>query len=320
MDRTIWRVIFILVPLITTSYDAYASCGSSFCVLNTSWDMQSGGGSAGSARIDLRYEYINQDQLREGTKNISAAENTDEIVEHSTVNRNSVVTMDYAFNSQWGISAAVPYVSRTHSHTDTTTLPETDESWDFAALSDTRVLGHYHYKTTLESPIAYGVEFGLKLPTGSHTLDNAEGTIAERALQPGTGTTDVILGGYVSSHTLHEGLTWFAHGLLQITTGEKDHFKPGNRISVTGGLRYPFAEGLAGLFQASALIKQRDAGDEAEPDLSGGRFLYASPGIGYSMNHDTQMYAFVQLPVIQNVNGIQLVAERSYVAGFSTRF
>ena len=40
-----------------------------------------------------------------------------------------------------------------------------------------------------------GVLFGLKLPTGKTTCECA-GRPAERTLQPGSGTTDALLGGY----------------------------------------------------------------------------------------------------------------------------
>ena len=74
------------------------------------------------------------------------------------------------------------------------------------------------------------------------------------------------------------------------------------------------------MMQLNALVRGRDRGSQAEPDDSGGRFVYLSPGIGYSISRRTQLYGFVQLPVYQHVNGVQLVSDWSAVLGVTTRF
>ena len=43
---------------------------------------------------------------------------------------------------------------------------------------------------------AFGLQFGIKLPTGKFDVANDEGEVAERSLQPGSGTTDAILGAF----------------------------------------------------------------------------------------------------------------------------
>ena len=45
-----------------------------------------------------------------------------------------------------------------------------------------------------------------------------------------------------------------------------------------------------------------------------------SPGLTYAITPKVQVYAFVQLPVYQHVNGVQLVSDRSYAAGVSMQF
>ena len=49
-------------------------------------------------------------------------------------------------------------------------------------------------------------------------------------------------------------------------------------------------------------------GAQAEPDDSGGRSLFLSPGVGYAVSKDVQLYGFLQLPLYQYVNGVQLTA------------
>ena len=68
------------------------------------------------------------------------------------------------------------------------------------------------------------------------------------------------------------------------------------------------------------LAKGRDSGENAEPEDSGQRMLYASPGITYNVGPRAQLYAFVQVPLYQSVNGVQLVADWSAAAGVSWKF
>jgi hypothetical protein len=48
--------------------------------------------------------------------------------------------------------------------------------------------------------------------------------------------------------------------------------------------------------------------------------VFVSPGVSWNLSKATQLYAFVQLPIYQSVNGVQLTASRSFLAGVSSRF
>jgi hypothetical protein len=74
------------------------------------------------------------------------------------------------------------------------------------------------------------------------------------------------------------------------------------------------------MLQANAVFKGRDSGPNAEPDDSGQRQLFVSPGMSWNATRDMQVYAFVQLPLYQAVNGVQLTADWSALAGVSFRF
>lgn len=297
----------------------WASCGSAFCTVNTSQDVQGVGSDAGTLRLDLRYEYIRQDRLRSGTHNISADQDTGEVTELQTINRNWIATLDYAFDAHWAVSVALPLVERKHSHIADPSGAATFEQWDFSRLSDARVIGRYQFARDEHAGHA-GLQFGLKLPTGDYRVANADGAVAERALQPGTGSTDLILGAYYSRPAGLHGLGWFAQGSYQRVVETRDGFRPGDQVSVTGGLTYPITEHLALLGQLNALHKGRDTGPNAEPDLSGGNFVYASPGVSVAVDRNVQLYGFLQFPLYRNVNGIQLTAERAVVAGVSMQF
>ena len=57
-------------------------------------------------------------------------------------------------------------------------------------------------------------------------------------------------------------------------------------------------------FQAHA-----DVGNTDEPEENtGGKWVFVSPGLKFYLSDDISLYGFVQLPVYQNVNGIQQTA------------
>ena len=298
---------------------AHASCGSAFCVLNTNWSTQGMANEPGTARLDLRYEFIDQKHLRSGRRQITAAEDTGDTTELRTTNRNLLGTLDYALTNNWTVSAAAPIVSRSHSHIADPAGAANVEAWNFTKIGDLRLLAFYRFDNP-DPMVNYGLITGLKLPTGDYRVRNAEGTMAERALQPGTGSTDLVLGGYYSAPAAHLDSSWFAQALVQQAAATKDGFKPGAQYLLNLGYRHPVSESWHALVQVNASIKGRDAGVNAEPDLSGSNTVFLSPGLGYALSRDAQLYGYVQLPVYRHVNGVQLSANWAAIAGVSVRF
>ncbi len=299
---------------------ASASCGAAFCALNTMWSTQGVPADAGTARLDMRYEYVNQNQLLRGRHRISQAEDDSDTTERRTVNENLVTTLDYAFSRNWAVSASVPIVHRVHSHVADPMGAATEESWRFTKVADARVLGLYRFDNEKNPLVSYGLTFGVKLPTGDHRVRNSDGALAERALQPGSGSTDLVLGGFFSGAALTMDSSWWVQALVQQAVQTKDNFKPGNQYQLNLGYRHPFDSSFRGLLQLNTLVKGRDSGEEAEPELSGSKTVFLSPGLSYSITRDAELYGFFQLPIYRYVNGIQLSASSALVFGITTRF
>lgn len=228
---------------------------------------------------------------------------------------------DYTFNEKWGISATLPVLDRDHLHIHNHMGGQIPERWTFTEAGDLRVLGRRQWRgESLEAQRLdfYGVNFGLKLPTGRRDVRNVDGDLAERTLQPGSGTTDLLLGGYFR-RMYGSGHTWFANVLVRQALNTSDNYKPGAQESLDLGYRYEASERLGLMLQLNFLHKHRDQGIEAEPGDTGGRFLFLSPGTSYALTHSVQLYGFVQLPVYQYVNGVQLTADWALVVGIGAR-
>jgi hypothetical protein len=301
--------------------DAAASCGTAFCMVNTSWNVQ-GVWTEPGGRLDLRFEYIDQDQPRAGSREVRVGEIPKHHDEVRTVNRNWLATYDYAFDEAWGVSATLPVLDRSHAHIHNHHGAQIHDRWNFTELGDMRVLGRRQWRgESLEAQRLdfYGANFGLELPTGKQDVENGDGALAERTLQPGTGTTDLLLGGYFR-RMLGSGDSWFVDVLLQQPLNTHDDFRPGARISLDAGYRREMTEKIGLMLQLNYLHRRRDKGAEAESEDSGGDALFASPGLSYALTSGLQAYGFLQLPLYQYVNGVQLTADWALVAGVSARF
>lgn len=301
---------------------ALASCGAAFCSLNTEWTAESAATAQGGS-FDLRYEHIDQSQPRAGSKKIGVGGIPHHHDEVSTRNQNVIATYSRMFESGWGFSIAAPFTSRRHLHIHNHRGEKIEERWKFDEPGDVRATGRYQMALAGAdgaNPSRVGLIFGLKLPTGRTRVANSAGDVAERGLQPGSGTTDAILGGYFHQDLHERGASWFAQAQYQRALNSKDQFKPGAQFSIDAGYGQSVMDKLSLHVQLNAVVKGRDRGAEAEPEDSGGRFLFVSPGVSYSVSDKTRAYAFFQQPLYQHVNGVQLTAKNAVVVGVTHRF
>lgn len=323
----------LVAALIFTTANAYASCGSSFCSVNTHWDTQ-GLANDDTLRIDLRYSYAKADTLRGGSSKIAPAQPTGsdtEIENLRTINQLLNLDLDYAVSPKWNVALDMPLVLRDHTHTFDSSIsgPFVQEA-KFSGLGDVRVLGKYKFDSA-EHHAGSGMSFGIKLPTGAidKTMtppDPADPTTPyalERSAQPGTGSTDLLLGAYHHRDTEDSAWGWFVSGLLQSAVKTRDDYRPGNSFNLDMGAHYPFSPALTGLLQLNAQFKNRDTGLNANP-ASGGHSLNLSPGLSFVVAPKTNLYSFVQVALLQYANtdpadpgAGQLTAPWSFAVGIS---
>jgi hypothetical protein len=294
---------------------AVFACSSCGCTLSSDWDSQGYAVTPG-LRIDLRYDYLNQSQLRSGTGKVdrgSISFPTDKEIEQGTKNQYTTLGFDYSTSKNWGINVQVPYIYRTH-----TTIAEGDvdvSSSKTSNIGDIRILGRYQ---GLSDDQNIGLQFGLKLPTGSFHDVFRDGPQAggdlDRGLQAGTGTTDLLLGAFHFG-PINQNWDYFAQGVVQQAFAERDGYKSGTSLNVNAGVRYMASEEIIPQLQINAKTGARDSGVNADRDNSGGTLIYLSPGITMGMGKNLKAFGFLQLPVYQKVNGFQLAPRYTFSVG-----
>ena len=294
--------------------EAFA-CSSCGCTLSSSWDSQGFATSSGF-RFDIRYDYLNQSQLRSGSDAVERADFAPpqaREIEIATINRYTTLGFDYSPNADWGINLQLPYIDRRHS---TVTEDETEVSTSHSgSLGDVRLLARYQGFTPERN---VGIQFGLKLPTGSHAVDFSGGPEAgqrlDRGLQPGSGSTDALLGAYKFG-TINQDWDYFVDGQMQVAIATSDHFRSGTSLNLNAGLRYMGNETFIPQIQINARGVRRDSGAEADVDNSGGTLVDLSPGLSVIVAKKVSLYGFVQLPLYQRVNGFQLAPRTTVSMG-----
>ncbi len=304
--------IALLFP--TAAAFACASCG---CSLSSDWDSQ-GLSSGPGFRFDLRYDFLNQNQIRSGTGKVSSWPVDGHEQELYTKNRYLTASVDYSASPNWGINLQLPYIDRSHA-TNSFAFDGSDAGTSHThSLGDIKLIGRY---TGLSEEKNFGIQFGVKLPTGKHTESFSGGAIAgdplDRGLQPGTGTTDAIVGIFKFA-SISQNWDYFAQATTQLALNRRDDFKPGNSLNINVGLRYMGFGNIVPQLQINGRVSAIDSGINASPDDSGGKTFYLSPGASITVTEKIKAYVFIQLPVYQNLNGYQLAPK--YTVSVGTRF
>lgn len=306
--------------LLAVAGPVHASCGTGTCALNSHWQTQDVSGQSGQ-RLDIRYEYIRQDQPRAGNENVDIGAIPRHHDEVETLNHNLILRYDYSAGQKWGLTVQAPIVNRDHYHIHNHMGGQIDERWRFTHLGDVRLIARYAPVPNPETSTDFGILAGFKLPTGRTDVSNGE-DLAERTLQPGSGTTDAIIGLYASRpfNLWNRSARLFVQSQAQLPMNTHEGFRPGNQYTLDVGIAYPQIGDFSGLFQINALIKDHDHGPEAEEADSGGASVWLSPGASYAVTHSTRIYGFVQLPLYQRVRGIQVVTNWTISVGASVGF
>jgi hypothetical protein len=318
-----------LAGLAITLSGGASACSSCGCSLGTEWADQNLASTEAGLRLNLRYDFIDQNQLRSGSDKAdpgAIAYPTDREVQQGTLTRSYVLGGDYSFGRDWGVNVQLPWLDREHQTIDE---GEAEVATSHTrGIGDLRILGRYQGSFNgafggFFEDHRIGLQFGLKLPTGAihdrfATGPNAGETI-DRGLQNGTGTTDLLLGAYNAGSIVHR---WDRFEQLQIKQAldSKEQFRPGTQVALNLGVRYVATEWLITQLQLNAKFEGRETGAQADYDNSGSRTVYLSPGVTVGIGTPWSAYGFVQLPVYQYYNGDQLAPQYIVSAGLNYRF
>jgi hypothetical protein len=341
---------FALCPLaigaLPLTAHACATCG---CSLST--DAATGYSSQSGWRVNLEYDYIDQDLLRGVASPTQVVNHPSDPsldggeIEKRTTNRYLNLSISYRPNADWGLTLLVPYVQRDHSTYGVQTQPFTPaeiapnriSATSVSGLGDIKLVASYQGFLLTHN---LGVQFGVKLRTGNYGGQTADGTIVgtpvrfksgpwigqalDTSLQAGNGSTDLIVGAYYYQ-PISQDFDAFVNGQFEASVAHRmdaqgADFRPGNQLTMSAGLRYEAHPNWVPQLQLNLVHKSADQGAFADAPDTAGNVAYLSPGTTVSLRKNVQVYAFAQLPVYSHLQGYQLFPRWTASAGISAAF
>jgi hypothetical protein len=336
------------IVLLPQAAHACATCG---CTLST--DAATGYSATSGWRINIDYTFINQNQLRSGSSRATPQQVVNQPsdaslgggeIEKGTINRYINVSATYRFNADWGVTFLVPYVTRDHETYGTQLAPYTPSETasdqisgaHVAGIGDAKIIASYQGFLPTHN---LGVQFGVKLPTGDYGGQAEDGNLVghpvtfntgpnlgqslDSSLQAGTGSTDLIVGGYYFQ-PVSQNFDAFVNGQFQAAVKENldtpgADYRPGNLATVSFGVRYEAHANWVPQLQINWLHKMADQGFLADRPDTEGTVAYLSPGISGSLSKNLQVYAFVQVPIYSHLQGYQLFPGWTGTVGVSMK-
>ena len=305
---------------------AVASCGSAFCMVNTNWGVQGVWNEPGF-RGDLRFEYIDQDQPRTGTTNIAVGEIPRHHDEVRTINRNLFATLDYGISEALGVSVN-PAVGRPRARAH----PQPRGRARSARRGNSRASATCGSSAAISFRRRRGSAGDAAAVLRRHRrIEAADRQDDGHQRRRRAGRADAATRyrhdrradrrAITARRSATSNASWFVQANFQL---------PINSVS-----RIPAGQAIAGR-RRRALGRDRQAGPDAAAQRAftrratpapkrsrktrAARTFSLSPGFTYAVTPTVQVYAFVQLPMYQRVNGVQLIADRSYAVGVSAQF
>jgi hypothetical protein len=266
-------------------------------------------------------------------------------IEKDTTNRYLNLTVGYRPNADWGFTAVIPHVQRDHTTYGVQTAPFTPteiapgqiSGTSLSGLGDIKLIANYQGFLPTHN---FGVQWGVKLPTGRYggqTDDGAfvghpvlftsgplAGAALDSSLQAGTGSTDLIAGAYYYQ-PVSQDFDAFVNAQFETAVSERMHasgadYRPGNQLTLSGGLRYEAHPDWVPQLQINLSHKSADQGAFADRADTAGTVAYLSPGVTVSVRSRLQVYAFAQLPVYSRLQGYQLFPRWTASVGLSAGF
>jgi hypothetical protein len=224
----------------------------------------------------------------------------------------------------WAFSASLPYVSRYHEHIHNGPGGSEVQRWRYSGPGDLELLAT-RYLDGGDGSARYYARAGVKAPTGDTTVEEVDGEQPEPTSRPGTGSWDLLAGlgaeWRVRAPGAAEGKTMPIRLSLsgRLPGRGTEDYRGGAELLAHAGTEYAAVGPAAALVQVNFRARGKDdvGTTDEEAGNTGGTSLYLSPGARVTIAPRTSIYGLFQVPVLQRVNGIQLVARSNLYVGIS---
>jgi len=297
------KISFLLIIIFFCNYSAFNLLAQGCCTAGSS---TFGGLERGISKLGTLTAGVSF--LRNG---LNATYNGREEIS-DPLNRTASVSsfnLEFEYGLAEKVSVLISGAYVVKSRETTVRSSETNEteviSFDGKGIGDLIILGKYEViSPDILSTFGLTLGGGVKLPVGSYTQE-VYGSRLAIDLQPGTGSTDVLLWGNIYKGFLPFSFSLFGNILYRYAGSNLNGYRFGDELIFSLDGEYYFTTYLA----ASLSLRGRFA----QEDFWGGRFLPSTGGTYYDLTpaiiyteSTLSLKLFYMAPLYRNVQGIQL--------------
>jgi hypothetical protein len=284
------------------------ACACGCGVFDVGGDTMVANGAA--HEVFVEYDDLDQTTNFAGAARAPAANNTDKEIKSNFL----VVGGQVMLNQDWSLMGEIPLTNRAFRTTD----PGSPTTFNAASLGDIRVMAVY---TGLSHDMSTGLIAGVRLPTGDFRAAGFD-----RDVEIGSGSTDLLLGGYHSGQVGgNENWTYLVQALSDLPVAGQDGYTPGDEVDASASITYGGWSSkdsklkLEPLLQLIGSLRASDHGPAANPDNTGYQRLLISPGVQLDVGN-WKLYGDIEFPVAQYVKGNQIIAPEQFKLVLSRAF
>jgi hypothetical protein len=316
--------------LVVLGYPALAApCDSTGCLLVTR--SASGMLAPKSWRVDLSYRATDDSQLMSGSEETARVNRPKIDFENQVVrpgfhqdlggtSRFLQLDVGYGITGRTTALASAPVL--TERDYDVGHPPALTESYETWGLGDTLVGVRHSFTAGGSLSVVGGI--GIELPTGDYRLVSPEALfdigVLDPMLQPGSGSFDAVLSAQCVKRLGFRELDLTGALSYQANTTNDLDYRYGNDAIASLTLAGPLASWLRASLQVKYAYRGRSEYRGEGVESTGGRIVYAIPGLSLPLPSRFSVYLFVPVPVYRYVNETQVAPRISLVAGLSRMF
>jgi hypothetical protein len=259
--------------------------------------------------LTLSYEYERRDGLREGSDRIS------DPLDRKIIEQGITLAGHYGLRHNLQLSLILPYRYRTMDLDD----PAGPDRFQADGIGDITPIVKWRFQRW-DGPgwsLNWAAIAGIELPTGRDDRKD-HGVLLPEDLQPGSASWDPFLG---TAATYEPGRWRFNAFLLYQINGSGDEYNRGDEFfaEIAVGNRF-WLEPYPGPFMRfDAMIRYRHEARGSDRD-SGGDVVTLGANLAFRPQPSLDFQLAVELPILQNLNGVQVEEGWSTVFSFGLRF
>ncbi|WP_273568127.1 hypothetical protein [Maribacter halichondriae] len=273
----------------------------------------------GAFLVGINYDYNNLNTLNAGS-NVLDDDSRLRIT-------NSILTnLGYAITDRISLEALFTWVNQTR----TISQFGNENFAETSGIGDAVLLVKYAIPEILGKQTVFNIGLGTKVPLGKSDLTTEEGFQLTADLQPGSGAWDVL--GWSSfskglnfrpSATISGSFTYRFTGKNTAYLNNMAAYEFGNVAQASLGYTDQFLL-FNTIFNPGLVFKYRkafeDKIDDSNVPNTGGQWVFARPELTILVTPDLRLYARVELPLYNYVDGTQLTPTVRSTVGMSYTF